>query len=257
MEWSLTQNKLLAFHRLMRTDKPIGALLLLWPTLWALWVATPGVPQLWILAVFVAGVWLMRAAGCVVNDYADRKFDGHVKRTANRPLPSGAVTEKEARALFVVLVLISFLLVLTLNTMTILLSIAALALKLGAAEVWALGELAADVRFTGAIDVVAAQATLNDACTRVYAGGTVVCMGVPSGPREIPLPMMQRFERDLLNSGMYIPEDFDAVIEWLADGRFDTSELVTDLFAIEDAAAAFERAQQNDSIKVMLQFAPE
>lgn len=127
MEWSLTQNKLLAFHRLMRTDKPIGALLLLWPTLWALWVATPGVPQLWILAVFVAGVWLMRAAGCVVNDYADRKFDGHVKRTANRPLPSGAVTEKEARALFVVLVLISFLLVLTLNTMTILLSIAALA----------------------------------------------------------------------------------------------------------------------------------
>ena len=63
MEWSLTQNKLLAYHRLMRTDKPIGALLLLWPTLWALWVATPGVPPLWILAVFVAGVWLMRAAG--------------------------------------------------------------------------------------------------------------------------------------------------------------------------------------------------
>ena len=128
MEWSLTQNKLLAFHRLMRTDKPIGALLLLWPTLWALWVATPGVPQLWILAVFVAGVWLMRAAGCVVNDYADRKFDGHVKRTANRPLPSGAVTEKEARALFVVLVLISFLLVLTLSTLSNLLSSAGLAL---------------------------------------------------------------------------------------------------------------------------------
>jgi 4-hydroxybenzoate polyprenyltransferase len=106
MEWSLTQNKLLAYHRLMRTDKPIGALLLLWPTLWALWVATPGLPPLWILAVFVAGVWLMRAAGCVVND-ADRKFDGHVKRTANRPLPSGEVTEKEARTLFVVLVLLS------------------------------------------------------------------------------------------------------------------------------------------------------
>lgn len=128
MEWSLRQNKLLAFHRLMRTDKPIGALLLLWPTLWALWVATPGLPPLWILAVFVAGVWLMRAAGCVVNDYADRKFDGHVKRTANRPLPSGAVTEKEARNLFVGLVLLSFLLVLTLNSMTILLSVAALAL---------------------------------------------------------------------------------------------------------------------------------
>ncbi len=103
-------------------------MLLLWPTLWALWVAAPGVPPLWILAVFVAGVWLMRAAGCVVNDYADRKFDGHVKRTANRPLPSGAVTEKEARTLFAVLVLLSFLLVLTLNTMTILLSVAGLAL---------------------------------------------------------------------------------------------------------------------------------
>jgi len=128
MERSLTQNKLLAYHRLMRTDKPIGALLLLWPTLWALWVATPGLPPLWILAVFVAGVWLMRATGCVVNDYADRKFDGHVKRTANRPLPSGDVTEKEARTLFVVLILLSFLLVLTLNTMTILLSVAALAL---------------------------------------------------------------------------------------------------------------------------------
>lgn len=128
MERSLTQNKLLAYHRLMRTDKPIGALLLLWPTLWALWVATPGVPPLWILAVFVAGVWLMRAAGCVVNDYADRKFDGHVKRTAHRPLPSGDVSEKEARGLFVVLVLLSFLLVLTLNKMTILLSVAGLAL---------------------------------------------------------------------------------------------------------------------------------
>lgn len=128
MEWSLTQGKLLAYHRLMRTDKPIGALLLLWPTLWALWVATPGVPPLGILVVFIAGVWLMRAAGCVVNDYADRKFDGHVKRTANRPLPSGAVSEKEARNLFVVLVLLAFVLVLTLNLMTILLSVAALAL---------------------------------------------------------------------------------------------------------------------------------
>ncbi|WP_313131517.1 4-hydroxybenzoate octaprenyltransferase [Pseudescherichia vulneris] len=128
MEWSLTQDKLLAYHRLMRTDKPIGALLLLWPTLWALWVATPGVPPLGIIVVFIAGVWLMRAAGCVVNDYADRKFDGHVKRTANRPLPSGAVSEKEARNLFIVLVLLAFMLVLTLNLMTILLSIAALAL---------------------------------------------------------------------------------------------------------------------------------
>jgi threonine dehydrogenase-like Zn-dependent dehydrogenase len=131
----------------------------------------------------------------------------------------------------------------------------ALALKLGAAAVFAPGELDAGARFTGAIDVVAAQATLNEACTRVYAGGTIVCMGVPGGPREIPLPMMQRFERDLLNSGMYIPEDFDEVIRWLADGRFDTRELVTDLFPVAESARAFERAQQNDSIKVMLQFA--
>ncbi len=128
MEWSLNQDKLLAYHRLMRTDKPIGALLLLWPTLWALWLATPGTPPLTILMVFVAGVWLMRAAGCVINDYADRKFDGHVKRTANRPLPGGAVTEREALTLFALLVVTAFLLVLTLNTMTILLSVAGLAL---------------------------------------------------------------------------------------------------------------------------------
>jgi 4-hydroxybenzoate polyprenyltransferase len=127
MEWSLSQDKLLAFHRLMRTDKPIGALLLLWPTLWRC-----GWQRLAFLPVdpdgFCGRVWLMRAAGCVVNDYADRKFDGHVKRTANRPLPSGAVTENEARILFVVLVVLAFALVLTLNTMTILLSVAALLL---------------------------------------------------------------------------------------------------------------------------------
>jgi 4-hydroxybenzoate polyprenyltransferase len=127
MEWSLTQNKLLAFHRLMRTDKPIGALLLLWPTLWALWVATPGVPPLWILAVFVAGVWLMRAAGCVVNDYADRKFDGHVKRTAVVRCRAGR-SRRKRRGRCLSCWCCSFLLVLTLNTMTILLSVAALAL---------------------------------------------------------------------------------------------------------------------------------
>lgn len=128
MEWSLNQKKLRSYHQLMRTDKPIGALLLLWPTLWALWLATPGIPPLTILAIFVAGVWLMRAAGCVVNDYADRKLDGHVKRTAQRPMPSGAVSEIEAKILFVGLIILAFLLVLMLNTMTILLSIAALAL---------------------------------------------------------------------------------------------------------------------------------
>lgn len=124
----MIQSKWQAYSHLMRIDKPIGTLLLLWPTLWALWLAGKGVPSLSILLVFVVGVFLMRAAGCVVNDYADRAVDGHVKRTAGRPMPSGRVSEKEAKILFVVLVLISFALVLTLNAMTIWLSLAALAL---------------------------------------------------------------------------------------------------------------------------------
>lgn len=124
----MTAGKWGAYCRLMRIDKPIGSLLLLWPTLWALWLAGGGVPQPWTLLVFVAGVFLMRAAGCVINDYADRHFDGHVKRTASRPLPSGLVSEQSAKVLFVVLVLMAFALVLTLNRMTIWLSIAALAL---------------------------------------------------------------------------------------------------------------------------------
>ncbi|OMQ23521.1 4-hydroxybenzoate octaprenyltransferase [Serratia oryzae] len=128
MEGSVTQSKWQAYSHLMRIDKPIGTLLLLWPTLWALWLAGQGIPALPILLVFVLGVFLMRAAGCVVNDYADRAFDGHVKRTAGRPLPSGRVSEREAKILFVALVLISFALVLTLNAMTIWLSLAALAL---------------------------------------------------------------------------------------------------------------------------------
>lgn len=130
-----------------------------------------------------------------------------------------------------------------------------LSVKLGAARAFAPGELPEEMRFSGVIDVVAAQATLNDAFRRVYAGGAVMCMGVPSGAREIPLPMMQRFERDLLSSGMYVPEDFDEVIAWLADGRFDTRNLISDIFPVSESAQAFERAQQNDSIKVLLQFA--
>ncbi|MBW1251109.1 4-hydroxybenzoate octaprenyltransferase [Pantoea allii] len=117
-----------AYSRLMRIDKPIGALLLLWPTLWALWLAKMTIPPLPTLAVFVAGVFVMRAAGCVINDYADRKVDGHVERTRNRPLASGAVTAKEAKMLFVVLGLIAFALVLSMNLMTIMLSVVGLAL---------------------------------------------------------------------------------------------------------------------------------
>lgn len=117
-----------AYSRLMRIDRPIGSLLLLWPTYWALWIAAQGTPSLHILIVFTAGVFLMRAAGCVINDFADRNFDGHVERTKHRPLPSGDVTEKEAKILFAALVGLSFLLVLSLNTMTIWLSVAGLAL---------------------------------------------------------------------------------------------------------------------------------
>ncbi|ABD86608.1 zinc-dependent alcohol dehydrogenase [Rhodopseudomonas palustris] len=129
-----------------------------------------------------------------------------------------------------------------------------LALQMGAHRVVAPGELAAEERFTGVIDVVAAQATLTEACTKVMAGGTVICMGVPSGPREIPLPSMQRFERDLLSSGMYVPSDFDVAIAWLADGSFDTSKLITDVFPIEQAADAYARAKQPESIKVLIKF---
>ncbi|MEH0873615.1 4-hydroxybenzoate octaprenyltransferase [Pectobacterium cacticida] len=128
METSVTTGKWLAYCRLMRIDKPVGSLLLLWPTLWALWLAGRGAPAPWTLFVFVAGVFLMRAAGCVINDYADRHFDGHVKRTASRPLPSGEVSEQAAKVLFVALVLLAFGLVLTLNKMTILLSVAGLIL---------------------------------------------------------------------------------------------------------------------------------
>lgn len=112
-----------AYLQLMRMDKPIGTLLLLWPTLWALWIAAKGFPHLSVLLVFVVGVLLMRSAGCVINDFADRKIDGFVKRTKDRPLPSGRATSTEALILFVLLSISSFLLVLTQNNLTIQLSI--------------------------------------------------------------------------------------------------------------------------------------
>jgi 4-hydroxybenzoate polyprenyltransferase len=107
---------------LMRLNKPIGILLLLWPTLWALWLAHRGLPNYKILSIFIAGVVLMRSAGCVVNDFADRHFDAHVKRTAQRPLATGSIHPKRAIVLFVVLTLIAFFLVLLLNEYTILLA---------------------------------------------------------------------------------------------------------------------------------------
>lgn len=107
---------------LARFDRPIGTFILLWPTLWALWLAAKGRPDPLILMVFCAGVIFMRAAGCAINDYADRDFDPHIERTKLRPIAAGKVSPKEALGLFVVLALVSFGLVLLLNGLTILLS---------------------------------------------------------------------------------------------------------------------------------------
>ena len=118
--------KLDAYERLMRLDKPIGILLLLWPTLWALWLASRGIPDWIVLLIFVTGAVLMRSAGCVMNDIADRKFDGLVERTKNRPLPTSEVSVKEAYLLAAGLCMLAFGLVLLFNKTTILLSFAAL-----------------------------------------------------------------------------------------------------------------------------------
>jgi 4-hydroxybenzoate polyprenyltransferase len=127
MNWPALKEKLNLYERLMRLDKPIGILLLLWPTLWALWLSALGRPDWMVLWVFVLGTVLMRSAGCVINDYADRDFDKHVERTKERPLTAGKVTTKEALALFAGLSLGAFALVLMLgNERVIWMSIPAL-----------------------------------------------------------------------------------------------------------------------------------
>lgn len=123
MNWDIINDRAFQYATLMRMNRPIGVYLLLWPTVWALWMAGEGNPDTWITLVFVLGVILMRSAGCVINDYADRDFDPHVNRTRNRPIAIGKVKPKEALLLFVMLCLVAFLLVLTMNTLTILLSV--------------------------------------------------------------------------------------------------------------------------------------
>lgn len=118
--------KLTAYLQLMRFHRPIGILLLLWPTLWALWLASNGHPSPKIVIIFVLGVVVMRAAGCVINDLADRKLDGFVERTQSRPLVTGQVSVREAQWLFVSLIAIAFILVLQTNLKTILYSFVAL-----------------------------------------------------------------------------------------------------------------------------------
>jgi 4-hydroxybenzoate polyprenyltransferase len=119
-------NKLALYFRLVRLDKPIGIVLLLWPTLIALWMASGGVPDLSLLGIFTVGTVLMRSAGCAINDYADRDIDKHVKRTVDRPITSGRIKGWEAVAVAGVLAALAFLLILPLNTLTKQLSVAAL-----------------------------------------------------------------------------------------------------------------------------------
>jgi 4-hydroxybenzoate polyprenyltransferase len=118
--------RLSLYEKLMRLDRPIGILLLLWPTLWALWIASAGQPHWVILWIFILGTVLMRSAGCVINDYADRDFDPHVERTQHRPLAAGHVSTREALLLAATLSMLAFLLILRLNKLTIMLSFAAL-----------------------------------------------------------------------------------------------------------------------------------
>jgi len=163
------RERLSVYGRLTRLNRPIGSFLLLWPTLWALWLAAGGLPDIKLLVIFVLGVLLMRSAGCVINDYADRHLDGHVKRTRERPLVTGEASEREAIGLFLVLCLLAFGLVLMTDRFTILLSFGGVALAfcypfmkrythlpqlvLGAAFAWAIpmafaaqrGSLGADV----------------------------------------------------------------------------------------------------------------
>jgi len=119
-------DRIKTYAQLMRLDKPIGILLLLWPMLWGLWFAAQGLPDWQILIIFVLGTVLMRSAGCVINDYADRKIDPHVERTKNRPMAAGRVSSKEALLLAAGLSVCAFLLILPLNQLTILLSVPAL-----------------------------------------------------------------------------------------------------------------------------------
>ncbi|MGQ7273584.1 4-hydroxybenzoate octaprenyltransferase [Marinobacter sp. V034] len=189
------RNKFVDYARLLRLDRPIGTLLLLWPTYWALWLAASGFPSWPNLIIFTLGVFMMRAAGCAINDFADRKVDGHVKRTNARPLATGRVKPFEAVALFLGLALVSFLMVvLWTNTLTFYLSFGGLVLAfiypfmkrfthlpqlfLGAAFSWAIpmawaaeaGELAkvtwllflANVLWTVAYDTLYAMVDRDD-----------------------------------------------------------------------------------------------
>jgi 4-hydroxybenzoate polyprenyltransferase len=130
MSWAAIEQRFDAYERLLRLDKPIGTLLLLWPTLWAVWLAARGMPSAALLAVFCVGTLLMRSAGCAVNDFFDREFDRHVERTRDRPLAAGEIRPAEALALAALLAAAAFALVLMLNRLALLLSFVALGIAI-------------------------------------------------------------------------------------------------------------------------------
>ncbi len=129
-KWPFIRNRLVQYYYLIRLDKPVGILLLLWPVLWALWIAAEGTPDLDVLIIFILGVIVMRSAGCVLNDLADRNLDRHISRTRNRPITSGKVKPLEAIGLTTVLLLCALILVLNLNDFTFKLSFVAVFLAI-------------------------------------------------------------------------------------------------------------------------------
>jgi len=129
-KWPFIKNRLVQYYYLIRLDKPVGILLLLWPVLWALWIAAEGIPDPDVLIIFILGVIVMRSAGCVLNDLADRNLDRHISRTRDRPITSGKVKIPEAIGLTTVLLLCALILVLNLNDLTFKLSFVAVFLAI-------------------------------------------------------------------------------------------------------------------------------
>jgi 4-hydroxybenzoate polyprenyltransferase len=172
--------RITAYERLIRLDKPIGTLLLLWPTLWAVWIAAAGQPAPEVVMIFVMGTILMRSAGCAMNDWADRKFDGSVARTRDRPLAAGEIAPGEALAVGAVLAATAFCFVLFLNRFAILLSFAALAIALlypFAKRVLPLPQLCLGIAFSFGIPMAfaAIRNALPWECWALFAAG--VCYG--------------------------------------------------------------------------------
>jgi 4-hydroxybenzoate polyprenyltransferase len=164
MDLASVAKRITAYERLIRLDKPVGALLLLWPTLWAVWIASRGRPAVDMVIIFIAGTFLMRSAGCAINDWADRDFDGRVVRTRDRPLAGGEIAPGEALAVGAAMALLAFCFVLYLNRFAILLSVVALAIAVGypfAKRYFPLPQLGLSVAFSFGIPM--AFAAIRDA----------------------------------------------------------------------------------------------